>query len=70
MAPPAGDQWRAVTRLRTGAPRRDVPERYGPWQNIYESFARWETAGPWAKLLELVQVHEDATGTAKRTVLG
>ncbi|SNT63023.1 Putative transposase of IS4/5 family [Actinomadura meyerae] len=29
-------------RLRTGAPWRDLPERYGPWQTVYERFARWE----------------------------
>lgn len=28
-------------RLHTGAPWRDVPSRYGPWQTVYERFARW-----------------------------
>ncbi|MFD7541338.1 transposase [Streptomyces sp. NPDC059819] len=42
-------------RLRTGAPWRDLPERYGPWQTVYERFARWEADGTWAKLLEHVQ---------------
>jgi transposase len=55
-------------RLRTGTPRRDVPDRYGPWQTIYERFARWETDGPLAELLEHVQVHQDAAGTVKRTI--
>ncbi len=32
-------------RLRTGAPWRDLPERYGPWQTVYERFARWEADG-------------------------
>ncbi|NET36816.1 MAG: transposase, partial [Cyanothece sp. SIO1E1] len=27
--------------LRTGAPWRDVPERYGPWQTISGRFYRW-----------------------------
>ncbi|MER7484287.1 IS5 family transposase [Streptomyces sp. NPDC126510] len=49
-------------RLRTGAPWRDLPERYGPWQTVYERFARWEADGTWAKLLEHVQVHDDAGG--------
>lgn len=26
-------------RLRTGAPWRDLPERYGPWQTVYRRFA-------------------------------
>ncbi len=55
-------------RLRTGTPWRDVPVRYGPWQTIYERFARWETDGTWAKLLEHVQVHQDAAGTVKWTI--
>ncbi|MEU8825697.1 IS5 family transposase [Streptomyces sp. NPDC048636] len=47
-------------RLRTGAPWRDLPERYGPWQTAYERFARWEWDGTWARLLEHVQVRDDA----------
>ncbi|MFJ6890045.1 IS5 family transposase [Streptomyces californicus] len=55
-------------RLRTGAPWRDLPERYGPWQTIYEQFARWDADGTWAKLLEHVQVRDDAVGTVEWTV--
>ena len=28
-------------RTRTGAPWRDVPARYGPWQTVYGLFRRW-----------------------------
>jgi len=28
--------------LRTGAPWRDLPESYGPWQTVYKRFAQWE----------------------------
>ncbi len=55
-------------RLRTGAPWRDLPERYGPWQTVYERFARWDADGTWAKLLEQVQVRDDAVGTMEWTV--
>ncbi|WP_406308922.1 IS5 family transposase [Streptomyces sp. NBC_00623] len=55
-------------RLRTGAPWRDLPERYGPWQTVYERFARWEADGTWAKLLEHVQVRDDAVGRVEWTV--
>ncbi|MFF8618301.1 IS5 family transposase [Streptomyces sp. NPDC015350] len=55
-------------RLRTGAPWRDLPERYGPWQTVYERLARWERDGTWARLLEDVQVHDDAVGAVEWTV--
>src|ERR1700682_5220402 len=38
-------------RLHTGAPWRDIPERYGPWQRIYGRFRRWRRDGTWAKIL-------------------
>jgi transposase len=34
-------------RLRTGAPWRDVPERYGKWNSIHRRFRRWSAAGIW-----------------------
>jgi transposase len=34
-------------RLRTGAPWRDVPERYGEWNSIARFFRRWCTNGLW-----------------------
>ncbi|MEU4356220.1 IS5 family transposase [Streptomyces virginiae] len=55
-------------RLRTGAPWRDLPERYGPWQTVYERFARWEADGTWARLLEHVQVRDDTEGRVEWTV--
>ena len=38
-------------RLHTGAPWRDIPERYGPWETIYGRFRRWTRDGTWAKVL-------------------
>ncbi|MFE2051598.1 IS5 family transposase [Streptomyces sp. NPDC059459] len=55
-------------RLRTGAPWRDLPERYGPWQTVYERFARWEADGTWARLLERAQVRDDYVGAVDWTV--
>jgi transposase len=38
--------------LATGAPWRDVPERYGPWQTLYTRFrARWTRDGTWDRRL-------------------
>ena len=34
--------------LRTGAPWRDLPERYGAWQTVYSRFRRWQHRGVWA----------------------
>ena len=34
-------------RLRTGAPWRDVPERYGNWNSIARCFRRWCQRGIW-----------------------
>ena len=28
--------------LRTGAPWRDLPDYYGPWQTVYKRFAQWQ----------------------------
>lgn len=28
--------------LHTGAPWRDLPEYYGPWQTVYKRFAQWQ----------------------------
>ncbi|MFI1770014.1 IS5 family transposase [Streptomyces sp. NPDC020800] len=65
----AGRPWRdhrqvvngVLWRLRTGAPWGDLPERYGPWQTVYRRFAQWED-GTWARLLQEVQVRDDAVG--------
>jgi transposase len=34
-------------RIRTGAPWRDVPEKYGKWMTVYQRFRRWSRAGIW-----------------------
>ena len=48
--------------LRTGAPWRDLPERYGPWQTCYSRFRRWSQQGIWQRALEMLQAQEDAAG--------
>jgi transposase len=49
-------------KLRTGAPWRDLPERYGPWRTAYARFARWQRDGTWDRLLADVQARSDAVG--------
>ncbi|GGQ33552.1 transposase [Streptomyces roseolilacinus] len=50
---------------RTGAPWRDLSERYGPWQTLCERFARREADRTWARLLEHVQVRDDFVGAGE-----
>jgi transposase len=47
---------------RTGAPWRDLPERYGPWQTVANRFYRWVKAGVWQRVLEALQQQSDAKG--------
>ena len=35
--------------LRTGAPWRDMPERYGNWNWVFMSFTRWSKLGVWER---------------------
>lgn len=39
-------------RFRTGAPWRDVPERYGSWSTIYDRFRLWATDGLFQRLMD------------------
>lgn len=48
--------------LRTGAPWRDLPERYGPWPTAYSRYQRWRKAGVWDGILAQVQAGADAEG--------
>jgi transposase len=48
--------------LRTGAPWRDLPERYGSWHTVYSRFYRWQQAGVWARVLAALQEQADAAG--------
>ncbi|MFD7399859.1 transposase [Streptomyces virginiae] len=54
----AGTRW----RTRTGAPWRDVPERYGPWGRVYDLFRRRRRDGTWAQILTPLQAAPDAKG--------
>jgi transposase len=49
-------------RVRAGAPWRDVPPGYGPWQTIYGLFRRWQRAGVWRLILSRLQALADAAG--------
>lgn len=38
--------------LRTGAGWRDLPERYGPWQTVYDRFRRWSQDGTFDRIID------------------
>jgi transposase len=47
--------------LRTGAPWRDLPERYGPRTTVYNRYARWARRGIWKSIFDaLAEDHEDS----------
>src|SRR5512135_2959750 len=47
---------------RTGAPWRDLPERYGPVGTVSSRFYRWRQAGVWERLLATLQAAAEALG--------
>jgi len=49
--------------LRTGSPWRDLPERFGPWQTVYDHFAKWRALGAYDRILEALHIRLDADGT-------
>jgi len=54
--------------LRTGAPWRDLPERYGPWQTCYDRFVRWRNDGTWERILQAIQTDADEPSNVNRIV--
>ncbi len=65
-----GRQWKDHRRvidgilwiLQTGAPWRDLPERFGSWKTVYERFRLWCRAGLWGCLFERLLAEANAAG--------
>ena len=67
--------------LRTGAPWRDLPERYGPRTTVYNRYTRWGERGVWKGIFDalakqcedslifidssIVKAHRAAAGSKK-----
>ena len=41
--------------LRTGAPIRDLPKEFGPWQTIYNRFNRWVKKRHFERIFEVLK---------------
>lgn len=69
---------------RTGSPWRDLPRPFGPWNSVYQRFARWSRRGVWHRIFvqlaqdadfeevfidsTIVRAHQHAAGAPKKTV--
>ncbi len=47
-----------VWLAKTGAPWRDLPERFGKWNSIWRRFSRWSQAGVWERILKTLGCEE------------
>jgi transposase len=48
--------------LATGAPWRDLPEDFGPFQTVHRYFSDWRRAGVFAAVVDALQVKLDGRG--------
>src|SRR5271165_5974385 len=46
-------------RYRAGVPWRDLPERFGDWNNTHRRFSRWAEKGVWQRVFELLAADAD-----------
>src|SRR5215470_11809733 len=65
-----GGQWKddrlllngILWRLNTGAPWRDLPERFGPWQTVYDRFSKMCRSGLLDRIIQRLQLRLNAAG--------
>jgi len=71
-----------IWKFRSGAPWRDLPDRFGGWKNTHRRFSRWSENGVWENLFNrlsadadneyamldstIVQAHQHSAGAQKR----
>lgn len=47
---------------RTGAPWRDLPDRFGSWKTIYNRFRNWAKRDIWLNIFRAVALNDDQVG--------
>lgn len=65
-----GGQWKdhrtmidgILWALSDGGRWRNLPERFGPWQSVYDRFRRWARRGLWDKVLRRLQARKMRAG--------
>jgi transposase len=73
-----------IWKFRSGAPWRDLPERFGDWNNTHRRFSRWAKSGVWENLFKalaadpdneyamidatIVRAHQHSAGALKKGV--
>ena len=71
-----------IWKFRSGAPWRDLPERFGDWKNTHRRFSRWAKAGVWERIFQhlaaaadneyamidstIVRAHQHSAGAPKK----
>ena len=71
-----------IWKFRSGAPWRDLPERFGNWKNTHTRFSRWAKSGVWESLFKtladdpdneyamidatIVRAHQHSAGALKK----
>jgi len=48
--------------LRTGAPWRDLPKRYGPWKTVWRRFDQWRREGRLGQVKQRLLAHLNQIG--------
>ena len=48
--------------LSTGAPWRDLPERFGSCKTVHRHFSNWRQNGTFAKIIDALQIKLDQKG--------
>ena len=47
---------------KTGAPWRDLPERFGPWKTVYNRFRNWARRDVWKDIFRAAVISDDEVG--------